>query len=195
MKSINDTMFLAVGVMIRKNSIYAQLLARYNILTKDIEKVSFNSSTSVEDIKKDASIFYDLSLKDKLIAISYANSDLITILNLKGDVLYNIYGPEWGKNTNGKKTYFGSISITDRYIIASYTGENTFFFDEFKRPHFSWPKKFIVFDLKGKYITTIDTKHRMTAWCVDEKNKRIIAYFDDRDVEFGYFNIDFLDKL
>ena len=195
LKSINDTIFMGTGICIRKSRIDMKFLAKYNILTKEIEDFSHLPSTVKSENKKKTFFSYDISLTNKLIIKAYSCSDLISFYDLNGNILYNIYGPGWGQNKNNKKTFFGTVSITDKYCVASYTGENTFFFDEFKRPHFAWPTKFIIFNLKGDYITTIDTKHRMTAWCVDEENKRIIAYFNDSDIEFGYFNIDFLDKL
>ncbi len=195
LKSVNDTIFMGTGVRIRKSRIDEKFLASYNILSKNIKKFS-NSKSPIKNPNRLKTFFsYDISLKNELIVKAYSHSDLISFYDLNGNILYNIYGPEWNKNKSNKKIYFGSITITNKYIIASYTGENKFYFDDFKRPHYSWPTKFIIFDLKGKYIATIDTKHRMTAWCVDEENKRVIAYFDDSDIEFGYFNIDFLDKL
>ena len=46
-----------------------------------------------------------------------------------------------------------------------------------------------IFDLDGNYKETIETENKFTFFCIDEGNKRVIAYFSDRKEPLGYFNV------
>jgi hypothetical protein len=43
--------------------------------------------------------------------------------------------------------------------------------------------------LAGSYQITIDTGSEICSFCIDEKNNRIIADFNDREEPLGYLNI------
>ncbi len=50
------------------------------------------------------------------------------------------------------------------------------------------PTKFLVFDMNGNYIQTIETKCQILNFCYDEKNNRIIMSLDD-DMQFAYLDL------
>ena len=88
---------------------------------------------------------------------------------------------------------FYDIEFTDKNIITSYAGENrTIVKGNIKKGNY--PSKLLFFDLDGNYLKTIETKFKFSYFCIDEENKRVIAYFIDREEPLGYFDISFLDK-
>ena len=195
-ESINDTIFLGMIVNILKNRTFRKCMAKYNIITNKMEQFGYHHPISESNDRKKTYFRFKIFPKNNIYVRCYSRSDLITICDLDGNLKYNIYGPGWKNNKNNRKDFFThKVEAYNKYIITSYLGKNGITFDENKRPHGVLPTKFLVFDFEGNYIKTIETNHHIANWGVDEDNKRIIAYFDDIDVEFGYINIDFLDKL
>ena len=115
----------------------------------------------------------------------------MTICDLDGNLKYNVYGPGWLNNKDNKNNYFNGVDLISNHIIASYLGDAGIIFDEYKRPRGNIPSRFLVFDLEGNYKETIETGHKFQAFCVDEDNKRVIAYFDGRENPLGYLNLNF----
>lgn len=192
---LDDSIFLGMAVTVAENHTFRKYMVKYNIKNNEMKKFGYHHPLSESNDRKKTYFRFKIDRKANIYIKCYSYSDLITICNLNGTLKYNIYGPNWKKNKNNKKTFFSELRIYNNCIIAPYLGDNRFTLDEFKRPKANYPTKFLVFDTEGNYKQTIETEHKITKWCVDEDNKRIIAYFEDRDVEFGYFNIDFLDNL
>jgi len=99
-------------------------------------------------------------------------------------------GQDWLNNKDNKNNYFNDVDLISNHIIASYLGDVGIIYDEYKRPRGNLPSKFLVFDLEGNYKETIETGYKFQTFCVDEENKRVIVYFEDRENPLGYFNID-----
>jgi hypothetical protein len=132
-------------------------------------------------------IGFAASVENDIYVECYSLHNLMTICSLDGDLKYNIYGRNWNGNskTNVIHHYYAVAFCNDR-IIAAYSGGD-YDSDEY------FPTKFLVFDLNGDYIQTLETGYRILDFCHDEANNRIIMAFDD-DIQFGYLELDGLIK-
>ena len=132
-----------------------------------------------------------MSVDNNFYVNCYGRIDLMTICDLEGNLKFNIYGPGWFDSNRDKNSYFFDVDLLGKNIIASYIGGKGLVVkgDIIKG---AAPSKFLVFDMKGNYLKTIETGFEFSRFCVDEENLRIIAYFTERDEPLGYFDISFL---
>jgi hypothetical protein len=96
----------------------------------------------------------------------------MSICTLNGELKCNIYGDRWDSRTSNKIHHYGFVVFCKDKIIASYSGGNNFS-DEY------YPTKFLVFDLNGNYIQTIETEYRIIDFFYDKENNRLIMSLDD----------------
>lgn len=78
--------------------------------------------------------------------------------------------------------HFCNVVIYKDKIIASYSGKNRLTGD-------SLPSEFIVFDINGNYIQTMETGYKIVGFCLDRQNNRIILHLDDT-MQFAYIDLD-----
>ena len=104
----------------------------------------------------------------------------MTICNLDGDLICNIYGPDWTADSSDISHYW-NVNVCGDKIIASYSGGD-------HRTEAYYPTKFLVFNLNGDYLKTLETGYRIARFCYDEDNNRIIMCMDD-DIQFGYLDL------
>ena len=74
----------------------------------------------------------------------YTRHDLLIICSLDGELLCNIYGPDWDGGNGNKLQSFGTVMIGNDTIFVSYCGE------DYARDSFQ--TKILVFDLEGNYL-------------------------------------------
>jgi hypothetical protein len=184
---LNDSIVLGVAVQILPDYSFTKAMSKLNINTNAIEKYGYVHPKAIG--KKSSSVFA-LSVKNNYYVNCYVQSDLMTICDLEGNLRYNVYGPEGLNNKDNKKSYYFGVDLFSKGIIASYIGDVRIISDN-NGLKGNTPTKFIVFDTKGNYLETIETGYKFTFFCVDEENKRIIAYFNNRVEALGYFNVDF----
>jgi hypothetical protein len=113
------------------------------------------------------------------------NRDMITICNLDGDLICNIYGPDWITTFNRNIAHFSDAVFCGDRIYAKYSGETMFN----EKGQANWATKLHVFDLSGDYIQTVETGLRIVNFCYDKRNNRLIICFDD-EMQFGYLELD-----
>jgi hypothetical protein len=183
---LNDSIALGKAVQILTSNSFAMTMARLNLNTNKTEKFGYDHP---EAVGKKSNSMFALSVKNDLYVNGYFFCDLMTICDLKGNLKYNIYGPDELENKNFKKTYFTGVKFIGNTIIASYIGDVGIVVNEFKRQTGNLPSKFLIFDTEGNYKNTIDTGYKFSYFCVDESNNRVIAYFADRDNPLAYFNL------
>lgn len=182
---LNDSIVLGKAVHILPDRSFVKSMAKLNMNTNKIELYGYEHPKAAG--KKSSSDF-KLSVENKFYVNAYYDCDLMTICDLDGRLKYNIYGPGWLKNKDNKNNYFFQVDIMDNYIIASYLNDVGIYYDDNQRQRGNLPSKFLVFDSDGDYIETINTGFKINTFCVDEENKRVIVYFEDRDPPLGYFN-------
>ena len=173
---INDT--FSIGSFITPPDL-KPTIAKWNINTGEIEPMQY------ENPKVEAKrVTFDVSMEHGIYAEFYSNCDLITICNLDGELICNIYGQKWDKNTthtNRILYHYRGVFCNDKIVIA-YSGENNFSSE--------WrATKFIVLDINGNYIKTLETGYKIVSFCVDQDNNRIIMALDS-EIQFAYLDLD-----
>lgn len=182
---INDSIVLGKAVQITSYTSFVMAMSKFNLRSKVIEKYGYEHPETVE--KKSNSLFA-VSVKNNCYVNCYDCCDLMTICDLNGTLKYNVYGADGLSNENNRKSYYFGVDFMGKNIIASYIGDIGIVFDG-NRPMGNTPTKLLVFDLDGNYKQTIETGNKFTFFCVDEENKRVIAYFNSRENPLGYFDL------
>lgn len=170
---INDTMSIAVIIKPTGVSTFDQTLGKWNMDTGEIEPMKYVHP----DIKEKRSCF--VASEEKGIYVEgYTHYDLMTICSFSGELLFNIYGPKWG--SRGRLHCFRKMMMGKNRIFALYSGE------DYSKAYY--PTKFLVFDLEGNYLKTLETGYKIADCCYDSSNDRIIMTFND-DIQFGYLEL------
>ncbi len=184
---LNDSIALGKAVRVLSNSSFEMAMAKLNLNTNMTEMYGYEHT---EAFGKKSNSQFALSVKNNFYVNCYGYCDLVTICDLDGNLKYNVYGPDGLTNKNNKKSYFFGVNVMGKNIIASYIGDEGIIFNKFERPEGNLPSKFLIFDKDGNYKETIETGSKLTFFCVDEENSRVIAYFADRENPLGYFNLE-----
>jgi hypothetical protein len=179
---INDT--LSIGVMIEPvgNSDFKPAIGKWNMATGEIKRMQHEHP----DIEKKRIVF-DVSVDNGMYAECYCNRDLMTLCDLDGNLKYNIYGPGWSNPESRRITYYGDASFCGNRIIVLFSGKNSFSKETGTR--FIFPTKFLVFDLDGNYLQTLETGFPIIKFCYDSENNRMIMSLDD-EMQFAYLDLD-----
>jgi hypothetical protein len=173
---INDT--LSIGLIIEPVGVsdFAQFVGKWNMHTGEISPIKYKHP----DVKKKR-ITFAVSMEQGIYVECYHRRyDLMTICTLDGDLKYNIYGPNW--NSSEDIHYYDKVVFCHDKIVVSYSGGG-WLSDDYL------PTKFLVFDLNGDYIKTLETGYRISDYCYDKKNNRIILNLDD-EIQFAYLELD-----
>ncbi|MDR1169928.1 MAG: 6-bladed beta-propeller [Prevotellaceae bacterium] len=171
---INDT--LSMGLVIKPigNSDYKPYVAKWNMNTGHIELMKYEHP-GIDNKKR---IGFAMSLENNIYIEYHYYHDLMTICSLDGDLKCNIYGPSW----NIPKVYnYRKVVFCGNRILASYSGERNF--------QVRFPTKFLVFNMEGDYIQTLETGYNISDFCYDKDNNRIIMSLD-AEVQFAYLDLD-----
>jgi hypothetical protein len=182
---LNDSIALGKAIHVINTSSVNSAMAMFNVNSNVIKKFGYENPKASG---KKASSFFVLSVKNKIYVNLYYYCDLMTICDLEGNLKCNVYGPEWNDNKKDKNNYFFGADVIKKQIIASYIG-GPGVITKGNISQGALPTKFLVFDIEGNYLKTIETGSEVFSFCVDEDNSRIIAYFDDREEQLGYFDI------
>jgi hypothetical protein len=180
---INDTLCISIIIEPVSNSDFKQALARWNMQTGKIKLMEYVHP----DIKGKPYFSFDVSMEHGLYIICYHDQDLITVCDLDGNLKYNIYGPKWDSKKTGKTYLENALFCGDKFITA-YNGENVFVESE-RGIETGKPTKFLVINLHGDYIQTLETEYRIGSFCYDKENHRIVMSMYD-EIQFAYLELD-----
>ncbi|WP_294477353.1 BF3164 family lipoprotein [uncultured Bacteroides sp.] len=183
-KYINDSICLALIIKPTGNSGYNENITKWNMKTGEMNNMPYEHP----DIRKKR-VDFDLSIKNGCYVECYSYHDLMTICDLNGNLRCNIYGPEWDAKSTNRVSFYGGVVCCKDKIVALYSGKETFYNSGSGRIKVEYPTKFLVFDMNGNYIQTMETKYPILNFCYDEKNNRIIMSLDD-DMQFAYLDLD-----
>ena len=180
---INDS--LCIGRVIEPigNSNFKPSVAKWNMETGEIEFMKYEHP----GIEKKR-IVCTASKENELYAEFYSNYDLITICNFDGELICNIYGPGWGDRKTTRTDYFSDGVFCDDKIFALYSGGDSFIQDKSGKIKSALPTKFLVFNLNGDYLKTLETGYRISSFCYDKKNNRLILNLDDM-IQFAFLDL------
>ena len=176
-KSCVPTSFHSMDLINTKRNIYSNKIEKYGYHYPDL---------------KDRESYSDFALSNrkKLYVTCYKFVDLMTVCNLNGDLRSNIFGPKWKPKEIPCVQFYKHVDFYKDYIIASYLGDKWVLKTADGGMEYLSTSKFLVFDINGNYIKTIEVGYEFSEFCVDEDNGRIIVYFDGRKNPLGYFNLD-----
>jgi len=176
---VNDTLCIGIVWEVLSYSDYKPSVAKWNMETGEIITMPYEHPK----IKKKR-INFAVSMEHGIYVECYYYRDLMTICDLDGNLKYNIYGRNWDAPTPSFNSmyYYKKAKFIGDKIVAAYSGNKNFSDEEL-------PTKFLVFDLNGDYIKTIETGYKMVDFCYDSDNNRIIMSLDDV-IHFAYLELD-----
>lgn len=170
---------LLMGIIIEPigTSNFRESLAKWSLKNGDISPMPYEHP----DIER-RRIDFAVSVEKGLYAEVYHHHDLITIGNMDGTLRYNIYGPRWDAATSNAYLYYGKPLFCGDRIIVAYSGEAN-------DSEGCEPTNFMVFDLEGNYLQTWKTGYRLSDFCYDAENNRLILALDEA-VQFACLDLD-----
>lgn len=174
---INDTLCYAVIIKPTGSYGFNQCIGKWNMSTGAITPMKY---THPEIKKKRVSMA--VSEKNGIYAESYHHNDLLTICTLDGELKYNVYGPKWNNQNTNRERYYGDILFCSDNIMTS----TSFGRDNFGKE--DSPTTFLVFDLEGNYLQTLEVGYNIVRFCYDQDNNRIIMVLDD-EIQFAYLDL------
>lgn len=170
---VNDTLSYCRVIKPTSFHTFDQYTGKWNLLTGDVETFQYRYP-NLEKYR------YSVAMSSEQDIIVEANSmyDLITILDLDGNLKHNIHGPNWEARADGND-HFTNVAIYGKYIIAPYDGESS-----------KWQSTVChVFDTDGNYVKTLNVGYVISGLCVDNEYHRLIFCFND-DIQLGYLDLD-----
>lgn len=176
---ISDTLSFARFIEPTGNVGHNEFFAKWNMLTGKVDKIEY-SNPKVEKKRISPAV----SEEYETIVECYQNHDLLTVMDLDGNLKCNVYGSNWNSRDESRLQHFGSVVFRGDKIIASYSGGD-------RRTDDYYASILLIFDLDGDYIKTLDIGYRISDFCYDKQNDRLIFNFED-EIQFGYLNLEAL---
>lgn len=178
---LNDTLSLSLIMQPTGNSGFNAYIAKWNMNTGEITPMNYsNSRVSPKRVA------LAVSSEKKIYVEGYNHYDLLTLCDFDGNLIKNVYGPNWEENPKESIRHFGGLSFYGDYLIASYSGNPS-------KSEKRFPTKFLVFDLQGNYVNTFQIGYDILDFCCDYDNKRILMKLND-DKQFAFLELDDLLK-
>ena len=174
-KYINDTLCYAAIIQPTSVSTFDQHYGIWNPQTGTLKKFAYRHP----DIHKRRGTF-DVSMNERLLVEVSSIYDLMSIFDLEGSLISNVYGPDWGRT---HLSTFQGVAVTSRGIITSYSGDDYLQSRGAQRLH--------LFDLKGNYLKTIDLGRTLLDFCYDETYHRLLLSFD-HEMQLGWLDLSVL---
>ena len=179
---INDTISLARVIEPTSNSTFNQMIAKWNMIDNEIFPLKY-THPNIEQKR----ICLAVEPQIKRYVECYHQYDLISMFDFNGELICNIYGPNWTEKKDRKK-YYRKALFCKNHIVALYLGEDSFIEDLNIGRKVNLPSKFLIFDKDGNYIQTLETGYKISDFCYDKVANRIIMNFDD-EIQFGYLDL------
>jgi hypothetical protein len=177
---VNDTLLIGVMIEPTGNSGFNHVVARINSHTGEITPMRYKHP----EIERKR-VCLAVSAEQGRYVEGYCYHDLMTVYNLNGEPLYNIYGRKWDNRTTNQYGYYEKIAFCNEHIVASYSdGKN-----RYSNSENSYPTQFLIFNAEGDYIQTLDTGYAILDFCCDVDDHRIIMHVDNES-QFVYLDFD-----
>lgn len=186
---INDSLCLGRIIEPIGNADFKPIIAKWNIENGKIEPMKYEHPK----IKKKRMTFA-MSNEYELYVEFYNNHDLMTICDFNGELRYNVYGPNWRNGDTNNVQYFSTGIFCGDKIFALYAGRDSFIADRYGKMISTLPTKILVFNLNGDYIETLETGYRISHFCYDKDENRLILSLDDI-IQFAYLDLDKLASI
>jgi hypothetical protein len=179
---ISDTLCIGQIVEPIGTGDFRQSIGRWNMTTGEISAMPYYAPKGVR--KKRAS--FAASVEHNIYVECYRGYNLMTICNLEGELICNVYGPNWNGGYDDRIEQYDAVQICGDKIVAIYLGEK--YIIENNRAT-NLPTRLLVFNLNGDYIRTIETGYGINIFNYDPDNHRLILHLDD-EMQFAYLDLD-----
>lgn len=187
---LNDSIFVGLGSYATSSSSFITGVVKLDIAKKEIDEFGYNHPKVKEFGGNNTHSFFTGSKSKNRYVRAYLNQDLMTVCDVEGNLICNVYGSKWDgrKQKRFKVDYFRKSQLYHNYIIVAYNGGAADILDENKRPRGTYAKKFLVFDLDGNYLKTLDLGEEIRFFCLDEETNRLFLALRNRD-ELSYVDL------
>ncbi len=184
---LNDSLAIGKAILPISGGGFEMKTSLFNLKSGNIEEFGYTHPSAVGRWVSNSRSHFSTGIN--VFVSCYNKIDLITITNLQGELLFNIYGPDWQKNKDFINEFFTDVIVTQRNIYLSYNGGAGVVLDDNKRQRGVYPSKIMVFDFNGSYVKTFDLGNEFVSFCIDEEKRRAIVYFNDRENPLGFLNL------
>lgn len=174
---VNDTLSYGTFMLPYRDRPFDISIAKWN-MTNDVVVPLDYMNPEIKRVRVSIAV----SLEQGVVVECFAHNDLMTILDLDGRLKCNVYGPDWNNEMSNHRDFFKSVVIAGDKIIAS---------TALGGPHASkepLTTAFLVFDLQGNYLCTLETGSEILGFCYDQDNDRLIICFND-EIQYGYLEL------
>lgn len=171
---VNDTLAFGSFLIPTSGSSYKWAGGKWNMKTGEKKVIDY-----VHPSDKKKRVSFAFSLPHNTMVECNLRYDLMSLYNLEGDLLCNVYGPNWDAKGD-RKQHFKDVAIYKDKIIVSYIGEDWRDNNGARVLH--------VFDISGNYLKTLEVGYKINYLCCDEENGRLIMNLD-AEIQFGYLNL------
>ncbi|MDR1913309.1 MAG: TolB-like 6-bladed beta-propeller domain-containing protein [Clostridiales bacterium] len=177
---VNDSISICRIIQLIGTNDFKPRVGKVNMITGEITFMKYEHP-KITDRKRSGVV---ASIEHGIYVEYYSEHDLMTICNLNGDLICDVYGPDWDI-TRGPNDYYKKVIFCGDKIYAKYLGEKGGITKEGRS---KLATKILVFDLQGNYIQTLETGLHINDFCYDKENNRIILSLND-EIQFGYLYI------
>lgn len=174
---VNDTLSYGIFMLPYHDHSFDVSIAKWDMTNNTVIPLNYVNL----EIKRVRASFA-VSLEQEVIVECFSHNDLMTILDLDGNLKYNVYGPDWNNEMTNRRDFFKDVVIAGDKIIAStaFGGAHT--------SKETLTTAFLVFDLQGNYLHTLETGSDILGFCYDKDNNRLIICFD-AEIQYGYLDL------
>jgi hypothetical protein len=187
LKFVSEELAVGSGVEVLSPSTFRTSLGKWEFLSGKVEKFG-DEHPRLKNERTNA--YFDYSYDHQLMALSYADYDVLSVFDAQGNAKFNLIGEKEFDNENRNLKFFGQVQFTKDYIFSSYLGDHHTLFDANGNPIPVMPSKLLMFDLEGNLMKILETGHDIRFFAVDGVQNRVICYFYDREIPIGYFSYD-----
>lgn len=186
-KYINDTLSMGVIIEHVAYSIFENSIGLQNMNTGELTAMPYTHP----GVKR-KQVAADVSPEHGLYAECYVEQNLMTVCTLDGKLKANVYGGQnWMENEDGRIIYYQQVAFVGDKIFALYLKGNARALNPTVGEVKNRASRFLVFDLDGNYIATLETRNQIDSFCYDKTNNRIIMnIIIDEKPQFVYLVLD-----
>lgn len=174
---VNDTLSYGAFMWPQPGRPFDVTIAKWNMVTGATTPLNYINP----EIKRVRASFA-VSLEQNVIVECFSHNDLMTILDLDGNLKYNVYGPDWNNEVSIRRDFFNDVVIAGDKILAVTSLGNSHDSKE------AVTTTLFVFDLRGKYLQTLEIGYDIEGLCYDKDNNRLIFCFND-EIQYGYLDL------
>ncbi len=188
--ALNDSMFVGLGLYATSSSSFIAGIVKVDVNKKKVDEFGYNHPKVKEFGGGNTHSFFVGSKGKNRYVRAYLNQDLMTICDIEGNLVCDVYGAKWDgrKQKKFKIEYFNDVELCHNYIVAAYNGGKSTILGENKVPRGTYAQKFLVFDLDGNYLKTLDVGEEIRFFCIDEDTNRLFLALRNRD-ELSYVDL------